>query len=79
MSEKILYQFGSAVRKLRRERDISQERLADMCCLHRTYISDVELGKRNISLENIAKMASAFGISIAELFIEVEKNHESIF
>ena len=54
MSEAIQRQFGAAVRKLRREQNISQEQLADMCCLHRTYISDVELGKRNVSLENIA-------------------------
>lgn len=73
MSETILVWFGEAVRKLRRERHISQERLADMCSLHRTYISDVELGKRNVSLENIAKMASALGVSITELFSEVEK------
>lgn len=79
MSEPILCQFGAAVRKLRREKNISQEQLADMCCLHRTYISDVELGKRNVSLENIAKMASALGISITVLFTEVENNHESIF
>lgn len=79
MSEPILYQFGAAIRKLRREKNISQEQLADMCCLHRTYISDVELGKRNVSLENIEKMASALGISISVLFKEVEKQYESIF
>lgn len=78
MSEAIQRQFGAAVRKLRREQNISQEQLADMCCLHRTYISDVELGKRNVSLENIAKIASALGISITGLFAEVENNHESI-
>lgn len=77
MSEAILIQFGTAVRRLRREQNISQEQLADMCCLHRTYISDVELGKRNVSLENIAKMASALGISITKLFAEVENNNES--
>ena len=79
MSEPILCQFGVAVRKLRREKSISQEQLADMCCLHRTYISDVELGKRNVSLENIAKIASALGISITALFTEVENNHESFY
>lgn len=77
MSEAILIQFGTAVRRLRREQNISQEQLADMCCLHRTYISDVDLGKRNVSLENIEKMASALGISITKLFAEVENNNES--
>ena len=44
-----------------------------MCELHRTYISDVELGKRNISLENIGKMAKALDLNISLLFEEVEK------
>lgn len=79
MSEAILVRFGSAVRKLRHEQNISQEQLAYMCCLHRTYISDVELGKRNVSLENISKMASALGISITRLFAEVENSNESIY
>ena len=73
MSEEILCRFGLAIRKLRQERRISQESLADMCGLHRTYISDVELGKRNVSLENIEKMAFAFDMRISELFNEVEK------
>ena len=49
----ILTRYGQAVRKIRLERGISQEELADRCGLHRTYISDIELGKRNLSLENI--------------------------
>lgn len=73
MSEKILNRFGYAIRRIRQDRHISQEQLADMCGLHRTYISDIELGKRNVSLENIEKMALAFDISIAELFTEVER------
>ena len=73
MSEEILNRFGYAVRRIRQDRHISQEQLADMCGLHRTYISDVELGKRNVSLENIEKMALAFDMTIAELFTEVEK------
>ncbi len=73
MSETILMRFGRAIRKLRRERNISQEKLADLCTLHRTYISDVELGKRNVSLENISKIAVALNISITELFEEMER------
>lgn len=73
MSEEILNRFGYAVRRIRQDRHISQEQLADMCGLHRTYISDVELGKRNVSLENIEKMALAFDMTMAELFTEVEK------
>lgn len=73
MSETILMRFGRAIRKLRRERNISQEKLADLCTLHRTYISDVELGKRNVSLENISRIACALNVSITELFEEVER------
>ena len=72
MSKDVYVTFGKTVRKLRVSRDISQERFADMCDLHRTYISDIELGKRNVSLENIEKIADALGISISMLFQEVE-------
>ena len=73
----VLVLFGQAVRRLRREKNISQEAFADMCGLHRTYISDIELGKRNVSLENIEKMANALDITLPELFERVISN-ESI-
>ncbi|WP_455157843.1 helix-turn-helix domain-containing protein [Streptococcus sp.] len=66
--------FGVKVRELRQKKCMSQEHFADLCGLHRTYISDVELGKRNISIENIQKVALALEISISDLFYEVEKN-----
>ena len=72
MQKDLLLAFGQTIRKTRLSKSISQEEFADMCDLHRTYISDIELGKRNISLENIGKMANAFGMNISELFLEVE-------
>jgi transcriptional regulator with XRE-family HTH domain len=72
MSAKMLISFGKAVRQLRLDKHISQEDFADMCGLHRTYISDVELGKRNISLENIEKLSEAFGLSVSQLFLIVD-------
>ena len=69
----ILTEFGLAVRELRLEQKISQETLADLCGLHRTYVSDIELGKRNISLENIEKIASALGVSIEFIFRKVNR------
>ena len=52
--------------------DISQEELAERAELHRTYISSIEQGDRNISLENIEKVARALDISIAALFTQYE-------
>ncbi len=60
--------FGAKVRKLRQARGLSQEAFADVCGLHRTYVGAIERGERNVSLENIEKIAKALGISIASLF-----------
>lgn len=68
----ILMRYGQAVRKIRLEQEISQEELADRCGLHRTYISDIELGKRNLSLENIERIAISLNKSLSEFFKEVE-------
>lgn len=50
--------------RLRRERRMSQEALALECGLHRTFIAHVERGARNISLDNIERIANAFGVAI---------------
>ena len=60
--------FGERVRELRKERGYSQEGFADECELHRTYIGAIERGERNVAIDNIAKIAKALKISIAELF-----------
>ena len=78
MSDTLLERFGHTVRERRLDRNLSQEDLADLCCLHRTYISDIELGKRNVSLTNIEKVAIALGITLSELFQEVEKSDETL-
>lgn len=64
----LLYQFGKAVRKQRKNKQISQEKLAELAGIHRTYISSLERGKRNISLINIKKIAIALNISLEDLF-----------
>lgn len=56
--------FGRAVRKRRRELDFSQEDLAERAGLHRNYISDIERGDRNPSLESIQKLAKALDTRI---------------
>jgi len=60
--------FGDRVRSLREERGWSQERLADECKLHRTYIGGIERGERNVALRNINAIARAFDISLKDLF-----------
>jgi transcriptional regulator with XRE-family HTH domain len=55
------------LRRLRAEQGISQEDLADRAGLHRTYVGSVERGERNISIDNIAKLAAALGVEANEL------------
>lgn len=59
---------GKRVRELRNSIGISQEELADLAGLDRTYITSVECGKRNISIVNIEKLANAFNVTLAEFF-----------
>lgn len=60
--------FGNRVRELRIQANLSQEKFALLIEMDRTYLASVENGKRNISLENIAKIADGFHITIEELF-----------
>lgn len=60
--------FGKKVKELRKQKGFSQEALALLCNLDRSYIGSVERGERNISLINIYKIANALNISIKELF-----------
>jgi two-component system response regulator len=64
--------FGAELRRRRIERGISQERLAELSDLHRTYISAVESGKRNLTLESIQRLAGALGATVATVFSSVE-------
>lgn len=59
--------YGQAFRELRIERGLSQERLAQIADLDRTYYSGVERGERNPSLTNILKLAEALGVKVSEL------------
>ena len=69
--EAILSQFGKKVKSFRNERNISQEKLAELSKLDRTYISSVERGQRNIGVLNIIKIADALKISASSLLEEV--------
>lgn len=65
--------FGNAIRLIREEKRMSQEKLAEMADLHRTYISDVERGARNVSLINIWRISEGLEISLSELFKRIEQ------
>ena len=62
--------FGEAVRHWRNQRRLSQEQLAQRAGVHRTYVSDIERGMRNVSLQNIEKLARALEIPIVTLFAD---------
>lgn len=66
--------FGFAVRCRREELDLTQEEFAARAGIHRTYLSDVERGMRNISLFNIERVAAAMALPLSELFRLVEKD-----
>ena len=66
--------FGSIVREKRIELKLSQEELAFKAGLHRTYIGMIERGEKNITIENINKIATALDSSILELFLQIENN-----
>jgi transcriptional regulator with XRE-family HTH domain len=68
MKRTITLKFGTTVRSFRVKQNLSQEKLAEKADLHRTYIGMIERGEKNITLENIEKIAKALGVPMAELF-----------
>jgi transcriptional regulator with XRE-family HTH domain len=64
--------FGKKLRQIRERVGVSQEKLAELAKLHRTYVSSVERGKRNISLVNIERLAHALGVSLGELMPDTQ-------
>lgn len=69
--------FGQRVRDLRVSMQLSQEQLAALCGLDRTYISSVERGQRNVSLKNIAALAQALNVSLSEFFEDMAVDDKS--
>jgi transcriptional regulator with XRE-family HTH domain len=65
--------YGRALREFRERRGISQERLAQMADLDRTYLSGIERGERNPSLTNILKISEALGVKLSELATRAEE------
>jgi transcriptional regulator with XRE-family HTH domain len=68
MNTKISENFGKQVKKLRLEKEMSQEELAEKLNIHRTYMSFIERGQRSPSLVLIFKISRALGVKLPELF-----------
>jgi transcriptional regulator with XRE-family HTH domain len=66
-SHPVLRTIGSTIRSLRRERGLSQETLADLADIDRSYMSGVERGLRNISVLNLSRVAKALDVPLADL------------
>jgi transcriptional regulator with XRE-family HTH domain len=62
-----LLRFGNQVRKLREERGFSQEKLAEISGMHRTYLGGIERGERNVALCNILRLSRALGVHASDL------------
>ena len=67
MKSKINEEVGFNIRRIREERDLSQEELADLAGLHRAYIGQIERGEKNIGLKNLEKIAKALDVSMKVL------------
>jgi CheY-like chemotaxis protein/DNA-binding XRE family transcriptional regulator len=71
-ASQITSRFGASVRNLRHRMGISQEALADHAGLHRTYITGIECGVRNVTLKSIEKLAGALNVSTATLLLHAD-------
>lgn len=65
--DKVLSALGLNVRRNREAREFTQEKLSEQSGLDPTYISDIERGRRNPGIKNVAKLAKALGLTTAEL------------
>jgi len=68
MKSDILIKFGKRVREERTKNNLSQEELASKAGVHRTYIGMIERAEKNITLENIEKIANALNLKLEDLF-----------
>lgn len=72
--ETLVKGFGGTVRRLRSERGYSQEAFAFRVGLHRTYVGNIERGEKAVTIVTANKLARALGLTLAELFAELERN-----
>jgi two-component system response regulator len=65
-------EFGAVIKTRRTRLGLSQEALAERADLHRTYVTDIERGTRNLTLESISKLAGALGVTLSDLFRAID-------
>jgi transcriptional regulator with XRE-family HTH domain len=70
--EDLAREFGKLVRRLRLEKGLSQERLGELCGLHRNYIGAIERAERTPSIVSADKLAKALGTKMSALFLKLE-------
>jgi transcriptional regulator with XRE-family HTH domain len=73
-SKRLVQILSQNIRRLRRERSLSQEELSELCGLHRTYVGSVERGERNVTLSTLEAFSGALGVSVPQLL--TEKDHD---
>ena len=76
--ETLASRFGELVRRLRQERGYSQEEFSFRVGLHQTYVSSIERGERNVTIQTAERIAKALGTTLAELFGELERASEDV-
>jgi transcriptional regulator with XRE-family HTH domain len=76
--EELSRRFGELVRRLRTERGYSQEEFSFRVGLHQTYVSSVERGERNVTIGTADRIARAFGMTLAGLFGELERDPDDL-
>jgi transcriptional regulator with XRE-family HTH domain len=64
------------IRAIRRQKGLSQEKLAEICGLHRTYVGSVERAERNVTLSTLEVFATALGVSIPDLLVKRDSHNE---
>ena len=70
--------FGENVLRMRLKLNLTQEKLSELANLNRTYIADIEKGKRNVSLQTVSKIAIAIECSVVDLLKENKNDKENI-
>jgi Helix-turn-helix. len=76
MNRELSNKFGELIKQIRKEKGISQEELGFRSNVHRTYIGMIERGEKNITLENIEKIAKGLGVSMKLIFEQLEKIYQ---